>query len=103
MKTLLIAGALALASTSLCACAGTPLTGNPVADAKAAAQNTNPTQFFDNLNKFNQAAGQVCGGYGNLDWNPPLPPTGSVHVQCQIGQKIAVMPASTPAAAEPAK
>lgn len=105
MKRLSLAVACA-AALALGAC--TTLTGNPVADAKAAQSNiqaaTNPQAFLDNLNAFNQAAGKYCGGYGNLDWNPPLPPTGSLHLQCAVGQKApgAIVAPAAPAPAAPA-
>jgi predicted small secreted protein len=92
MKLHLIAG-LALASLSLAGCGTLQLTGNPAADAKATAANlnaaTNPQQFMANVKAFNDTVGQACGGYGNLDWTPPLPPTGSLHVQCAIGKQPA--------------
>ncbi len=77
-----IAG-VALLGASLSACS--TLGGLP------GAPGGNTQQFFDNLNKFNEAAAQHCAGSGNLDWNPPLPPTGSLHVQCAIGQAQMVM------------
>jgi hypothetical protein len=76
MKTLLFAGAAALACLSLSACGTTGLSLTPGANSGA---------FLADLDKFNQAAGQNCSGSGNIDWNPPLPPTGSLHVQCAIG------------------
>jgi hypothetical protein len=40
----------------------------------------------DNLNAFNEALKNgPCNGWGNLDWNPPLPPTGGLHALCQFG------------------
>lgn len=108
MRPFLLAGALALAAIGMSACAtGLPLTGNPKADAQAAVANvaaaTNPQAFLDGLAKFNQAAGQVCGGWGNFDWTPPLPPTGSIHAHCAFGApQDPADPAALKATATPA-
>lgn len=90
-KITLLAGC-ALACVALSGCAGMSLGGLPTPG------NANAQQFFDNLDKFNTAAAQHCAGSGNLDWNPPLPPTGSLHMQCAIGQaQLVQMPQVTSA------
>jgi hypothetical protein len=63
----------------------------------------NSQQFFDNIEKFNQVAGQHCSGNGRLDWNPPLAPAGSLHVECSIGQgTTTTTTTTTTASAQPA-
>lgn len=75
LKTTLLAGcALACVALSGCSTLG------------GIAPGGNPQQFLDNLDKFNAAAAQHCTGDGNVDWNPPLPPTGSLHLRCAIGE-----------------
>jgi hypothetical protein len=77
MRSLLIVGASALALASLSACntLGTSLTAPGGAD-----------QVVKNLKAFNDAASTgPCVGYGNIDWQPPLPPSGALHVQCFVG------------------
>ncbi len=90
MKPLLIAGALALASTGLGAC-GTlgalPLTGNPAADAKTAASNL--AAVNGNLQVINQQLMaqivQHCGFKGALNISLPNPvPTGNLAMFCDI-------------------
>jgi hypothetical protein len=102
MKTLLLVGASALALVSLSACntLGTSLTAPGGAD-----------QVVKNLKAFNDAAANgPCVGYGNIDWQPPLPPSGALHVQCFVGnpqvmtlrQLGATAPVPAPAAVAPA-
>jgi hypothetical protein len=102
MRSLLIVGASALALVSLSACntLGTSLTAPGGAD-----------QVVKNLKAFNDAAANgPCVGYGNIDWQPPLPPSGALHVQCFVGnpqvmtlrQLGATAPVPAPAAAAPA-
>lgn len=74
-KSLALAGCAVLLATSLSGCNTLGGIGTP----------GNSGQFLADLDKFNQAAGKNCSGNGNIDWNPPLPPTGSLHVQCSIG------------------
>lgn len=76
MKTLLIVGASALALVSLSACSTLGVGG---------LNGGSPDQMLTTLDKINTAAAQHCSGDGNIDWNPPLPPTGSLHVRCVIG------------------
>jgi hypothetical protein len=79
LKTLAgLASACLLATTSACSTLGglgpTGITSG------------NTQQIVDNIKAFNEvAATGPCGGWGNLDWSPPLPPTGGLHVMCQVG------------------
>ncbi len=81
MKTFLIAGFACVAAVALSACS--TLGGLP--SASPAAQ----TAFIDNLNNLNAAAAKNCTGGGDFSWNPPLPPTGNLHLHCDIGQASA--------------
>lgn len=88
MKLLTLAG-LALASLSLCACAGgpLPLTGNPAADAKAAVANVQSVN--GNLQIINQQLlGEIVKKCGfDVDFNVAIPnpvPTGNLKISCHI-------------------
>lgn len=77
-RTLAATALACAAAVSLSACStfsGSPL-GGPAAQQ----------QFVDNLSKFNEAAAKNCTGGGDFSWSPPLPPTGNMHLHCEIGQ-----------------
>jgi hypothetical protein len=93
MKTSLLAGATALACLALGGCAS--LTGAGGQDAATAASNASSV-----LNSFNAALAQNCTGTAHLTIAPPLPPQGSLDINCAVGKGIA---AAAPPASEPSK
>jgi hypothetical protein len=89
MKTFPLVGAIALMAVAVSGC-GT--TGVTLPGAPGGQQ-----QFLDNLGKFNAAAAQNCTGGGDFIWSPPLPPTGNVHLHCELGKAPAAAAAASPA------
>lgn len=65
---------------SLSACGTLGLGGLPTSTA-------GQQQLLDNIDKINAAAAQHCTGGAHLAWNPPFPPTGSLNLDCVIGQQ----------------
>lgn len=78
MKNLLIAGACALALAATSACS--TLSGLPTVGGTSASGD----QLINTMTAFNAALAQNCNGNFAITWSPPLPPTGSASLNCQV-------------------
>jgi hypothetical protein len=86
MKITAFAG-LALACLSMGACNTLGgLTGAPGIGSA-------PQKVLDDLDRINEAAAKNCRGTAGIHWNPPLPPTGNLNIDCYIGQTSPFTPA----------